>query len=357
MGRKRIHVAGKPLHKPAGAGFIDTYDELSSLALKFVQKRYRLLVIAGDPGIGKTRAFLDALVAAEANYGLIEANASPYGAYVKCYEHRNQLIVIDDADELRNQPQGLRLLKQIGQTDEWKHLSWQTRAMMGLRAPAPAEFYTSSQVCVITNHWDYEHGNIHTAAVEDRGICKVFFPTSLEVYRHASTWFWDQEIFDFIGQHLPYLRKLTLRLFVKAYESKLAGDPWKNNVLDQAYEQGDIERVVLDLLSASAGADDFVRNGHGSRATFYRYKKDLEERVKAKSVPYYQLTRQPPLPQPDPMLDLFGDSQAITEGEDEDQDNGDFETGGLQWPGSNWAESAADGAGPADGREDNHICR
>src|SRR6516164_3602796 len=120
MGRKRIHVAGKPLHKPEGAGFIGTYDELRSLALKFAQQKYRLLVLAGDPGIGKTWAFLDALAGAGAEYGHIEGNASPYGAYVECYEHRNQLIVIDDADDLRNQPQGLRFLKQIGQTEEWK---------------------------------------------------------------------------------------------------------------------------------------------------------------------------------------------------------------------------------------------
>jgi hypothetical protein len=321
MGRKKIHVAGKPLHKPEGAGFVDTYDELRSLALKFVQKKYRLLVIAGDPGIGKTRAFLGALIGAAVQYGLIEGNASPYGAYVKCYEHRNQLIVIDDADDLRSQPQGLRFLKQIGQTEEWKHLSWQTKAMMGLNAPAPVDFYTSSHVCVITNQWDFRHSNIHTAAVEDRGICKVFFPTSLEVYRNTSSWFWDQEVFDFIGQHLPYLRKLTLRLFVKAYESKLAGDPWKDYVLDQAYEQGDIERTVLDMLLVGVGADEFVRQGHGSRATFYRYKKDLEERVKAKHVPYYKLTRKPPQPQPDPMLDAFGDAQAMAAGEEEQQDN------------------------------------
>ena len=136
------------------------------------------------------------------------------------------------------------------------------------------------------------------------------------MYGDASTWFWDQEVFDFVGQHLPYLRKLTLRLFVKAYESKLAGDSWQDCVLDQAYEEGDLERTVLDTLLGGGGAEEFVRQGHGSRATFYRYKKDLEERVKAKTVPYYKLTCKPPEPQPDPMLDVLGDVQATADDED-----------------------------------------
>ena len=139
------------------------------------------------------------------------------------------------------------------------------------------------------------------------------------MYGDASTWFWDQEVFDFVGQHLPYLRKLTLRLFVKAYESKQAGDLWKDYVLDQAYEQGDLERTVLDMLLVGGGAYEFVHKGHGSRATFYRYKKDLEERVKAQSVPYYKLTRKPPEPQPDPMLDVLGDVQVMADDEDKDR--------------------------------------
>ena len=79
MGRKRIHVAGKPLHKPEGAGFIGTYDELRSLALKFAQQKYRLLVLAGDPGIGKTWAFLDALEGPAPSMVISRATPVPTG--------------------------------------------------------------------------------------------------------------------------------------------------------------------------------------------------------------------------------------------------------------------------------------
>ena len=40
------------------------------------------------------------------------------------------------------------------------------------------------------------------ASVEDRGHLLSFAPTPPEVHRRTAEWFWDQEVFDFIGAHL-----------------------------------------------------------------------------------------------------------------------------------------------------------
>jgi hypothetical protein len=41
--------------------------------------------------------------------------------------------------------------------------------------------------------------NADVAALEDRGHVLVFEPTALEVHHQAAGWFWDQQIFDFVG--------------------------------------------------------------------------------------------------------------------------------------------------------------
>ena len=177
--KKMLDTVGAPPVKPEGAGILTTYDELREKARKFAEGKYNLLVIAGGPGLSKSTTFKQALEAVVGNdYCFIEANASPFGAYCKLWRKRNKLAVFDDADPINEQPGGKRLLKQVGQTDQWKHCSWESKATMGKKALAPQEFWTSSKVCIITNSWEYRQGNVHTAAVEDRGQCWLFMPTA-----------------------------------------------------------------------------------------------------------------------------------------------------------------------------------
>jgi hypothetical protein len=323
--RKKLNTVGKPPAKPEGAGILTTYDQLREKARKFAEGKYNLLVIAGGPGLSKSTTFKRALEAVVGDdYCLIEANASAFGAYCKLWRKRNQLALLDDAEPIIEQPGGKRLLKQIGQTDQWKHCSWESKATMGKNAVAPQEFWTSSKVCIITNSWEYRQGNIHTAAVEDRGQCWVFMPTAMEIHRFVSEWFWDQEVFDFVGQHLPYLRSPSVRLYRKAWEMKQAGDDWKAYILDHIYEADDLERIVLDLMYDNSFADntqrclEFQRRGCGSRATFYRYLADMKERHDLKCIPYLKAQGKPPEDQPDPMGEEQSDEEASEEGDDED---------------------------------------
>ena len=39
-------------------------------------------------------------------------------------------------------------------------------------------------------------------AIADRAHLVYFDPTPAEVHRNAAVWFWDQEIYNYIGQHL-----------------------------------------------------------------------------------------------------------------------------------------------------------
>ena len=94
MGRKLIHVAGKPTQKPEGSGVITTYNELKDKATTFAVGMYPLISVAGDPGIGKTRTFENALnhIIGQDDYLFLGANTSPFGAYVKaCHRRKHRL--------------------------------------------------------------------------------------------------------------------------------------------------------------------------------------------------------------------------------------------------------------------------
>jgi hypothetical protein len=309
--KRTIEVAQKP-KKPEGAGILTTYEELTRKAKLFAEGKYGLLVIAGPPGVAKSSILRRALEEVVGNdYCFIEANASAFGAYCKLWQYRNKLVLVDDADPLHEQPAGKRLLKQLGQTEQWKRLSWDSKATSGKRAPAPSEFTTSSKVCIVTNQWEYREGNVHTAAVEDRGLCYVFSPTTLEVHHHVSSWYWDQEVFDFIARHLPYLRRPSCRLYYKTWQVKEAGEDWQKFVLEHLYEEGDPEFRIIQLLaddslgSNNMRARKFTAEGYGSRATFYRYLADLEERRGLEAVPHFRVQGKRPQDQPDPMAGGF----------------------------------------------------
>jgi len=308
--KKTIKVADTP-KRPEGAGVLTTYEDLVRKAKLFAAGKYNLLIVAGSAGLSKSTIFKAALEEEVGkNYCFVEANASAWGAYCKLWRHRNQPVLFDDADPLNETPAGRRLLKQIGQTCQWKQPSWDSKATQGERAPAPPEFHTSSKVCVVTNQWAFNEGNAHSTAVEDRGQCYLFSPTALEVHKYSGSWFWDQCIYDFIARHLPYLRRPSCRLYFKTWQEREAGEDWQKYVLEHLFGEGDPEFRIIQLLNDSGfssnnmRAKKFTDEGHGSRATFYRHLADLEERRGMDEVPYIRVEGKKPEDQPDPMAGM-----------------------------------------------------
>src|SRR6202035_6054621 len=61
----------------------------------------------------------------------------------------------------------------------------------------------------------------------DRGHLVIFEPSPLEVHSHTAAWFWDQEIYDFMGERLHLIRDSSMRHYVAAWELKQAGLDWR----------------------------------------------------------------------------------------------------------------------------------
>src|SRR5207249_3818093 len=110
-----------------------------------------------------------------------------------------------------------------------KTVAWHTDAKTLDRERIPRQFTTESRVLIIANEWRTLSGNV--AAVEDRGHVILFRPTALEVHLRTALWFWDQEIFDFIGERLHLIAEPLMRAYVGAHELKRAGLDWRRILL------------------------------------------------------------------------------------------------------------------------------
>jgi hypothetical protein len=117
------------------------------------------------------------------------------------------------------------------------------------------------------------------AALEDRGHVLVFEPTALEVHRQAASWFWDQEIFDFVAVRLPLTGPHSLRTYRQAWELKQAGLDWRRAVLSRCLAGPAllVARLKADpsFASEAARVRAFVAAGAGCRATYYHHARKL----------------------------------------------------------------------------------
>ena len=160
--------------KPAHAITLTTYDELEQFVEAFARGNLNLLIVIGRAGIAKSQTIRQA---AGDDTCWIESNATAFGICNKVYEHKDELIVIDDVHSLYSDRSCVRLFKCLYQTDSEKRVAWHTAAATG---NLPSESFTKSRVCIIANDWKSLGAN--TAAVEDRGHLIIFDPTPKEVH-------------------------------------------------------------------------------------------------------------------------------------------------------------------------------
>jgi hypothetical protein len=260
---------------PAHAVRVPTYAELQRYVQAFAQGHLNLLMIFGSPGVGKSRSVRQALTGPVCWIG---GQATAFGIFLEAYHHRHQPIVLDDVDGLDSNRDSIRLLKALAQTEPTKTLSWLSTTSLLDKAGVPCRFATTSRLVMIGNSWKTLNADV--AALEDRGHLLLFTPTALEVHRHAALWFWDQEVFDFVGQRLNLIAQHSLRTYLHAWELKQAGLNWRQGVLSRFLTGAALEVAQLkanpDFTSEAQRVQAFVQSGAGCRATYFHHAKKIQ---------------------------------------------------------------------------------
>ncbi len=259
---------------PHHAVHLRTYAELERYVRAFADGHLNLLMVFGNPGVGKTRAVRQAL---GSQVCWIGGQATPFGIFLQAYEHRHQPIVFDDVDGLHTERTAIRLLKALCQSERRKTLCWLTEAAALERCGVPRRFTTTSRVVLVGNQWQTLNADV--AALEDRGHVLRFEPSAAEIHQQAAQWFWDQEVFDMVADHLYLIERHSLRTYVHAWELKQAGLDWRRGVLSRCLSGAALAVVTLKadptFTSEAERVRAFVQSGAGCRATYFNHAKKL----------------------------------------------------------------------------------
>jgi hypothetical protein len=249
---------------------VQTYDDATTWLKHFVDGLFSLVFLIGRPGIGKSQMALKAL--GERRHAWIEGHATKLAFYMKLYEHRDEPVIIDDENTLVQDKGKLALMNSLCQTNPVKTLRWDSTTRLLEERGVPTEFRTSSSVLIITN----EMRNIsrQTAAMLDRGQPLLFRPSAAGIHREVADFFTDKEIYDFIGEWLPFIPDLSMRDYVKAGQIKKAGRQDWRELLHKQWKCSRLARVAALRADPSFATEEervqaFVVSG-GSRATYFR---------------------------------------------------------------------------------------
>jgi hypothetical protein len=274
--------------RPDSAQVVTTYAELIRFVEAFRDGKLSTLLIIGKPGLAKSRLVSDVL---GDNAHFLAGQTTALGLFSELAASIDEPLVLDDLDGLFADRSAVRLLKALLETKPIKVIEWHTQAVKHLGLPTKIQ--TKSSVILITNSWRTLNTNV--AAVEDRAHVLSFEPAALEVHQQVGKWFWDQEIFDFIGGNLTLIKHPSMRVYVLAWERKNGGMSWRDFLLARWLRGNQLLAVQL-LADPSLGtqaerAAAFTAKGGGTRATFYNVLKRLPPAVEP---PKITLMAQPP---------------------------------------------------------------
>lgn len=261
---------------PPGARIIHTYAEFEKYLRAFAKEDYKFLWIVGRPGLSKSKSIQRAIEGLEVCY-IGPGQNTPLVFYEECYNHRNKPIILDDAEDVMDTPVGYKLLCALGQTDEVKTLRYGTTNAYLTKHDIPMSFQTRSALCVLANRWTRH------PALQSRAVLVYFDPSPLEIHKNVGTWFTDQEVYDWIGDHLHLITGLDCRLYGKAVQDRRAGIDWRKAIFDTHCHDA-VTKVVQDLEvdSDCRSVNDRIRRfkelTKQSRATYFRVKAALEQK-------------------------------------------------------------------------------
>ena len=259
---------------------VRTYDELERYVRAFCARHLNLLIVIGGPGLAKSQT-VRRLAGKHACW--IEGNATAFGMYVTLWQHKDELVIVDDVDNLYSDRSAVRLLKCLCQTDPVKQVAWQSGSSRLEREGVPRCFETKSRVALIANDWKTLNGNVE--AVQDRGHVIVFEPTAEEVHQQVSRWFADREILEWFEAHLHLVHRPSMRHYVRAAELKMAGLNWMQAILSDALSEKTllVARIKADSKyeNEQQRVEAFRAFGGGCRATYFNHTRRLNGRSRS----------------------------------------------------------------------------
>jgi hypothetical protein len=317
-------VAMRSKTLPSDAEVLRTFDELRDFRDSFFNAEFYFLLLVGRQGLAKTWEFEEGCKPRKDRNGnefsvahYVKGNITAPEAYRLSFRHRNKLLVFDDSERLWADSNGRYLLRDLTECKPTKSVNWRTDNKSFERDGIPKSFLTSSRVCLIMNRFAFGDA-LEYDAIVDRAQFIYFDPTPLEIHKNTAIWFWDQEVFDFVREHLNIIKpdKLSSRTYVKTYERKPKGD--RKEFIARRYFTQSGEQWVLALESdpkyetVDERVAEFIKRTGLGRSSYFNFKKTLKADglLRPLDVPRFTLTGRPP-----EVPDLEAEAKAAAEEE------------------------------------------
>jgi hypothetical protein len=262
---------------PPEAEVIRTFEEYRTLVDAFFAGHYNLLIVVGRPGLSKSYIFEERMDPSRAI--VLPCYNTPFKVYQMLWEHLHKRVILDDAEMLWKNKLGRVLLRCLAEHKAKKFLQWASAARQLQDLGIPTSFHTMSKCAFICNKFVFGEAEEY-AAIIDRGHLVHFDPPPLEIHNEAAKWFWDQGIYNYIGDRLDLVKDLSARTYTKAYERKEAGGNWKK-LIDTVYCHDATMQLVKDLENRNCKKMErvklFMEETGMSQSTYYLYREQLEK--------------------------------------------------------------------------------
>lgn len=323
---------------PPDAERIRTYEEYGQFVDDFFTDSYHLLIVIGRPGLGKTESFSSRLNADLDTY-LIKGNATPLASYKQLFWNRaKHRLILDDAEKLWSHKDGRRLVRSLTEIKPQKLITWETTNKDVIPHPTadqlkqgrvPTTFLTQNRTVLLCNKFCFGDQDEYEA-IADRAHIIYFDPTPLAIHTEVGRWFYReaQEIYDWIGNHLHLMEKLSARTYLKAWERWRAGRDWIK-FLEERCCYSSIMQVLQELesnesLTVNQRIEKFTAQTSYGRSSYFALKKDLEDELQLRPVakaeaPKIDLTGLPPEEAPH-TTDQWDQLMQEDDGEDDEED-------------------------------------
>jgi len=269
-------AAMRTSQKPDGALTIETYRDLDRYVRGFAEGRLGLTIIVGAAGLQKSEAVRRSL---GVNACYLQGRVTAFEMFRELYRHQDEPVVIDDVDDIYQNPQAVRLLRSLCQTETVKTVAWHSSTRILDEEAIPRQFDTTSRVLIVANAWSTLNASVK--ALEDRGHMLFFDPTPTEVHRRTAEWFREPEIYEFVGKHLPLVKSLSMRDYQIALEAKEANLDWHHVLLNRLLKCSRRRLLAARLMNDPSfdteedRARAFIAEGGGCRATYFNHTKRL----------------------------------------------------------------------------------
>lgn len=214
---------------PSGFDLIKSYDELTQYTEAFADREIGFLLLVGSPGSGKSKQMQHDIKGKGCVW--IDNHAATLGLYCKVYAADSAPVVLDDVNHFFKDKIALSLMKALTQTDDVKHVSWESTTKQLVEKGVPTEFNTRSPICMIANTWDAMNADF--IAVQDRAMCVAFFPSAHSIHSRVIElgWCQDKEVVKFVEKHLDLIEQPSMRDYYMGAKYKKLGMDWKQKLL------------------------------------------------------------------------------------------------------------------------------